>query len=643
MVTFGFKHQEELTMTKRIPITPVAFFALGALFGWLAASSRSVEANAQEKREPLPANSSFLPPEYPARYMGSDAKLAAAPNGAIIYDQALKEGQKVAYTEKTVQKITDRIWLVGGYSIVNCIVIEAPDGLIVYDTGDSGEEGKQFRAVIEEKISKRPIKAIIYSHSHYALGGKAMVDDAKSVTVIGHPKLNETVKENLEAGGAPAAIPEIGPALTARLAVQFNNFLPKDGPDADLAGRIELKAPAFLPVTQPVEDGQTLVVAGLKLQFFTKYVSDDYCTTVYIPDMKAVLNNFFWPGTPNLYTLRGAVYRDPQVWRDGLKVIHDLQPEYLLNTHARAVAGQQKVVETLTNYMDLITLTYDQTLRGILHGLGPDELRYFIYKPKHLADELFNAETYGETPWYPPAIFYYQMGWFDRDTSAIFKLPPKEVARRLVDLMGGREKVIARAKEALDNHEYAWAAQLVEYAFNLDPTDAAARQVKADASRKLGQLAFGSIGRAFLISDARALEGKEQIPKLVPPHPAIIAARPATFVNYHRVRIDPKKAENVDKVLAFDFGDKTVALHIRRGIAEFVPDPAKYYRKSDITLAMGGDEWAKLYLDQTDLKATIGAGKTKVTQGTAEEAIRLLDLFDRFDPARNVVIPRLHD
>ena len=52
------------------------------------------------------------------------------------------------------------------------------------------------------------------------------------------------------------------------------------------------------------------------------------------------------------------------------------------------------------------------------------------------------------------------------------------------------------------------------------------------------------------------------------------------------------RGETVDKVLAITFGDKTVALHVRRGIAEFVPDLGKYYRKSDITLAMGGAQWA---------------------------------------------------
>lgn len=582
---------------------------------------------------------------YPARYMGADARLVKAPNGGVVYDKALEATNRNWFTSPVVEKITDGVWVIGGHSIVNCIVLDAPRGLIVYDTGDYGEEGTHFRSVIEREISKKPIKAIIYSHSHYALGGGNMVDDPKSTMVLGHPKLNETVQANLQGGGAPSAIPEIGPVLTARTLIQFSNYLPTEGEDATLAAKAQVRTPAFLPVNRPVEDRETIDVAGVTLQFFTKYIADDYCTTVWWPEKRAVLNNFFWPGTPNLYTLRGAVYRDPQVWRDGLKVLRDLKPEYLLNTHARPITGARQVAEALTNYSDLISLTYDQTLRGILKGLGPDDLRYFVYKPAHLADPYYNAEVYGETPWYPQAVFYYQMGWFDRDVTQLFKLPPKDEAGRLVALMGGQDKVIAAAREALDKKEYAWAAQLVNYVYKLDPDNKQVRQIKADALRKMGQLAVGSIGRSFLLSEARALEGKESIPKLVPPSPAVIAASPATFVQYHRVRIDPRKAEKTDSVIAFAFGDRTVGLHVRRGVVEFLPDPDKHERKADVALAMDGATWAKLYLNQADLKSLVESGAARVTSGTLSQASALLDLFDTFDPAMNVTVrpPTLHD
>ncbi len=590
--------------------------------------------------QPMPSQ----PGNYPARYQGGEVTLATAPNGAVVYDKVLEAGSKIFYMEETVIKVADGLWTIGGVSFVNAHVIEGPDGLIVYDCGDSLKEGKRFCEIIEAKISKKPIKALIYSHSHYALGGPAMVDDPSSVMIIGHPKLEETIKSNLLSGGAPAAIPELGPVLTARAAVQFNNFLPKEGPDAPLGATIVVgEKVGFLPPTKTVEDGEIVDVAGVKMQFFTKHLSDDYSLTVLIPQKNAVLNNFFWAGTINLYTLRGDVYRDPQNFINGLKLIRDLQPEHLLSTHGRTVSGKQEVLETLNNYMDLIALTYDQTLRGILRGLGPDDLRYFIYKPGHLAEPAYNSEIYGETSFYPPAIFYYQMGWYDRDVTRIYKLPPRDEAERLVALMGGKARVLEEAQKALTKKEYAWAAQLVNYVYILDPTDRSACQIKADAVRKLGQLAFGSIPRAFLLSEARALEGEVRIPALIPPAPEIIANDPAQYVNYHRVRIDPRKAEKVDQVVTFTFGDKTVGLHVRRGVAEFLPEPGKYARPADVALELDGPTWARLYLNQSELAAEIKAGNVKLAKGDAAAAEQVLGLFDTFDPALNWTMPRFHE
>jgi hypothetical protein len=51
---------------------------------------------------------------------------------------------------------------------------------------------------------------------------------------------------------------------------------------------------------------------------------------------------------------------------------------------------------------------------------------------------------------------------------------------------------------------------------------------------------------------------------------------PRTFVDYFRVRIDPEKSGETDKVLRFDFpnGD-SAGLHVRRAVVEFIPSPDK--------------------------------------------------------------------
>lgn len=578
-------------------------------------------------------------------YMGGKVKLIKAPNGAIVREEVLTTAAKILYTEPTTEKLAEGVWCIGGYSLANTTVIEAEDGLIVYDTGDTIEEAEHIRKAIE-KISKKPIKVIIYSHSHYAFGAGALVDNPEDVLIIGHPLVNETVENSLKGGGSPSAIPEVGPLMTSRVMIQFNNFMPTEGPDAALSGKLEVGKPqAFLPANKTVKDGEVLDVLGIKMQFFTKYQSDDYSLTVYVPEKGLVMNNFFWPGTPNIYTLRGGVYRDPLIWRNGLKVIRDLQPEILANTHARAIIGKDEVTKRLIGYMDQLTLTYDQTLRGILGGYGPNDIRHLIYIPKHLKDIPENAQSYGETIHFPEAIYQYVIGWFDGDVTKLFKLAPKDEAKKMVELIGGKNKVLAAAKSALYNQQYAWGAQIIQYVYLVDPKDKKVRELKADLLRQMAYRTTGSIARAFLMTEALTLEGKVSYPKLIPPSNETISGSPETFVDYFRVRIDPKKSENTDKIIKFVFtdrGNEAVALHIRRGIAEYIPVPTEYYKEPDYSLTLDSQSWAELYLSSVSLAESIGSGKVKV-DGKAEEVTAIFDMFDKFKPTKNYMVPPLED
>ena len=273
------------------------------LMALMVISAFAAPAMGQVSKEEL---ASISVPES-SRYMGGPVELATAENGAIVNAKLIEAYPKCWYTKPMVKEIVDGVWVVGGYSIANTIVIEGDDGLIVYDVGDTKEEAEHIYDAIREKISKKPVKVIMYSHSHYALGGGVFVDDPKDVVVIGHPKLNETVQNNLSGGGAPSVIPEIGPILSARALIQFSNFMPEKGPDASLQAKLRLGQPiAFLPVTKTVKHKETLNLLGHKVQFFTEGLSDDYNLTVWFPEKGVVLNNFVFPGRPNIYSLRFA-------------------------------------------------------------------------------------------------------------------------------------------------------------------------------------------------------------------------------------------------------------------------------------------------------------------------------------------------
>jgi alkyl sulfatase BDS1-like metallo-beta-lactamase superfamily hydrolase len=382
-----------------------------------------------------------------------------------------------------------------------------------------------------------------------------------------------------------------------------------------------------------------MTVLGVKMQFFTKYGSDDKVhTTVWLPERKILLTTLLWSAPPQLYSVRGDVFRDPREWIKGLRFNRDLNPEVLISAGSRPVVGKEKVRQTLEEYVDGASFVLDQSLRGILAGMGPDELRYFVTFPEYLDEAPINLQAYGEVSSYPPAIYYQTIGWYDNDAANLKPLAPIDEASRLVPLMGGRTKVLEAASAAMEKKEYAWAAKLANQLYLIDDQDDEARQLKAEALRQMAYVSTGANDRAHLMSQALALEGKTTIARLIPPQPASIAADPVKFVDFMRVRIDPEKSDQTNSFIRFDFADgSTAGLHIRRAIAEFVPDLDQYDRKPDITLKMSGETWSQVYLSQATPEDLISGGDIKVG-GDAAEAGRLLNLFDRYSPGKAVVI-----
>jgi len=582
------------------------------------------------------------PPVPETSYMGGPVELARAPNGAIANKRILDGIGKVGWLEPTIEQPVEDIWVFGGYGLAPIAVIDTDEGLIAFDTGDTKHDGEILLEAIRT-VSDKPVKAIIYGHSHTVHGAGVLAEGNTDIPIIGHPNLNAVIESNAKSAGAPAYFQEIGPYLTARLLIQFNAFMPNEGPDAWVVPTTlpESFDSAFLPVNTPVEDGQVMTVLGQKMQFFTKYGSDDKVhTTVWLPDRKIVFTTLLWASPPQFYSVRGDVFRDPREWIAGLKFTRDLEPEVLISAAARPVVGKEEVRKRLEGYLDGASFVLDQTLRGILGGKGPNELRHLVRLPDYLQEVPNNLQSYGEVSSYPPAIYYQSVGWYDNDAAHLAPVAPLDEAKRIVPLMGGRDSVLAAAEQAMEKKEYSWAAQLVNYLYRLDPTDAEARKIKAEALRQMAYVSTGANNRAHLLSQALALEGKVMLPRVIPPAAETIAAYPDAFVDYFRVRIDPAKSVDTDRILRFDFTEgASVGLHVRRAVAEFIEDPDTYLQDPEIVLKLSGEAWAKVYLSAAPIDDLIKGGEITVTAGDAAEAARVLDLFDRYDPKRAVVVP----
>ncbi|RQO80595.1 alkyl sulfatase dimerization domain-containing protein [Acidovorax sp. FJL06] len=564
------------------------------------------------------------------RYRGQDIPLMDGPRGARVAASTLKAITATFAVAPKMIEVAPKIWNLVGIGISSRMMIEAPEGLVIFDTGDDLEDGEKALAEFR-KVSDKPIKAIIYSHNHYAHGTQAFLREAPDAIIIGHHDVNKYLTEIATGFASGGEFPEAMPALTARYERQFALHLPQSGADTGLGAIIPPgKAKGTALATHLVQDGQEMVVAGLRMQFFTKYFSDsEDSLTTWIPELDAVYNNFLWPSLFNFYTLRGDVFRDPTSWRNGLRVIRDIAPKYLVNTHALPVVGKDEVRQSLELYMDAISYMIDQTLRGINKGLSPDALKDFVRLPEALAAFPNNAEIYSEFFYFPLHLYHHVFGWFDGDAASVHRLPLAEEAARIVKGFGGAATVFQQYQEAMAAGDLVWASRLVGWLLATEPAKVGYRVAQAETLRQIAYRAPNTIARHFCLTQALELEEKiAPVRSVLPNLEAILAAEPGRYVNFFRIRLDPAKAGEQRLRLRVEITDKAQChgLQVRNGICEYLAAPGAA-EEGDLVLRVTHADWARFYLGQTSVRELLATqGAVTPQQATAVEPF--LALFD---------------
>jgi len=159
-----------------------------------------------------------------------DFELTTLPNGAIANMQDLGRAASVLRMgiEAKAIPVTDNIWIISGYAYAP-VVIETKEGLLVFSTGEHAEDGKTFRKIIREEISKKPVICVFYDHAHYPKGTKTLLDGDEAI-IVAHPDHNAIVARS--GGLANPNIAELLPNLDARAAIHLGTDIPKEGQDA---------------------------------------------------------------------------------------------------------------------------------------------------------------------------------------------------------------------------------------------------------------------------------------------------------------------------------------------------------------------------------------------------------------------------
>jgi alkyl sulfatase BDS1-like metallo-beta-lactamase superfamily hydrolase len=397
---------------------------------------------------------------------------------------------------REVIKVSDGVWVAVGFSNANSVLIEGEGGAIVVDTTSHVEDAKQVRAEFA-KLSTAPVRAIIYTHAHPDhTGGASVFAGNDRPEIITHRLFVDRVPDVGRAGRDGGD--QFGSTLPVALYINAGTGMEFGRRPAPIG---------YLPPTRTFsEDRLDLAIAGVRLRLLHTPGETRENVAVWLSDKRVLLpGDDFYKAFPTLYAIRGARLRPIDQWIVSLGLMIDLGAEYLVPGHTRPVLGSANVRAALTTYRDGIKSVFDQTLEGMKQGERPDELVQHVTLPPALADSPYLQEFYGTVAWSVRAIYSEYSGWFDGNPTNLFPLPEKDRAARVIQLAGGREQVLSRARRALADKDFQWTAELSDYLLATDDGHVEAKRLKANALTELGERQISAIARNYYLSAAQHL------------------------------------------------------------------------------------------------------------------------------------------
>lgn len=482
--------------------------------------------------------------------------------------------------ENKVYRVADNVYSVVGWTVANVVMIEGDDGVILVDVGRELETSTEIKAELL-KITPKPIRAIIYTHFHpdHTNGVKAFVseDQVKSgeVSIYAH----ETLMQNVMGMGGV-----LSPILGLRARYTFGALLDGDdlnGMSMGIGPYVRVGTPSFIAPTHTYKDRLELNICGVRMVLIHVPSEAPDETAVYLPDSNVMLTAevIQGPSLPNLHALRGDRFRDPVPWFKSIDVLRSFHADYMVPGHGQPVYGAENVEEVLRMVRDGIQFVHDQTVRYMNKGLTPDELVHAVKFPPHLENyKPYLREYYGTVSHSIRQFYVGYLGWFEGDPVALDPTPRDEQAKRLVDLMGGSDKVLDEARKAYDKGEYQWAAELATYLIDIDSAHTEARLLKAAVFRQLGYAQININWRNWYLTSARELEGNltpagaQRRPggqNFSPPD--ITKAFPSrALVEGLTVRLIAESTLDVNTTLGLEVRDtgESFSIEIRRGVAQ---------------------------------------------------------------------------
>lgn len=540
-------------------------------------------------------------------------------------------------------EVSRGIWQVRGFDLSNMTIVSGETGWILIDPLTTREVAAAALELVNETLGERPVSAVIYSHSHAdhfgGVRGVASLEDVQSGrTQVIAPEhfMEEAASENVMAGGAMQrrAAFQFGAGLVPGLSGQMGSGIGA----AVSRGTITLLEPTDIIR----ETGERRTIDGVDLEF--QIVSGSEAPSelnVYVEAARTFLTAEIATCTMhNILTPRGAKVRDTRAWARFLdEAVTDFAPksDVVISSHCWPQFGNEAGTQWLSAQRDNYRYLHDQTVRRMNQGATMAEIAESVPMPPQLAEEWSNHGYYGTYSHNSKAIYQFYLSWYDAVPANLHAHPPVARAARMVDALGGGERVIALARNAMAEGDYRWSSDLLQQLVFADPANAEARGLLADSYEQQGYQSESAIWRnQFLVAANELRNGRPD--NFATQSEDLIAAIPTQLLlDSAATRFDPGKLERDLLTVQLNLTDRSETAVLEANDSVLIGRMGDTAAAPDVTITGPRQLMLGLLFPKLPLAAMQGAG-LKV-EGDAEALQQLIDALDPMPGTFDVVTP----
>jgi alkyl sulfatase BDS1-like metallo-beta-lactamase superfamily hydrolase len=543
-------------------------------------------------------------------------------------------------------EVVDGIYQVRSFDLAHMTLIRGETGWIIIDPLTSAESSKAALDLADKHLGQRPVKAVIFTHSHAdhfaGVLGVISPDEVKEgkVEVVAPDGFVEAaLSENVLAGNV----------MRRRASYMYGNLLPHSPQGFvtnGLGAQLSMGTTGFIVPTDTVKQtGETRVIDGIEIIFQmtpeTEAVSE---FVFFFPQFKALcMSEITSHHLHNVYTPRGAQIRDTLAWAEQINESINLfgdKLEVQFASHHWPIWGRAEVIAYLEKQRDLYKYIHDQTLRLANHGYTMEEIAEQIELPRSLAMDFSCRDYYGTIRHNAKAVYVKYLGYFNGNPATLNALPPAQAARRYVHYMGGVEAVMNKAREDFEKGEYRWVAEVMNQVVMVEPENIEARALLADTYEQLGYQAESGPWRNFYLTGAHEL--RHSVPQSSPARMNENMVRAMPLENLFQalaIRLNGPEAGGRQFKFNLFFTDMktTYLMSVNNAVLNFFKD--KQSPNPTAEMRLSSLDFKRMMTGLADPAALIASGSLEL-EGDIAALAEFAGLLDQFHQRFPIVTPR---